>query len=172
MSEVRNPYAAPEAAVADVAMPADAPPRPEHVRKACMLLWVSLAVSVIGVPFNFSAQAGVSGVSAGISFVALAISSAFSLGITALITWWFTAKLSAGRNWMRWLLNILIGGSFALLLLLLLGGLRETLWAMYYDQPVLGFLAMAQFGLSVGALVLINTATSREWFAAMKRRPR
>ncbi len=165
MTEIRNPYAAPDAVVADVAVPTAAPPRPEHVRRACMLLWWSFAISVLGTPFGLSSQSQVPGVDIG--FVAMMVTAAFSLIFAGLITWWFTAKLSAGRNWMRWLLNILFGISFVILLILL-AGFREA-FGNSFDQPVAALLTLAQFGLSIAALVLINTSSSREWFAAMKR---
>jgi hypothetical protein len=163
MTEVRNPYAAPDAAVADVAAPGAVGPRPAEVRRACKAMWWSFVITLVITPIsqlNSPAPTGL-GFGAGMVMVIAVIV------ITGLFTWWFTAKLSAGRNWMRWLVNILVGISLLALPLTYLG-FREAFQTSFVNTLDI-VASIVQFALSVYVLVLINSAPAREWFLAMKR---
>lgn len=167
MSETHNPYAAPTAAVADVQGSGSAPPPLHpHVRRATQLMWWSFGLGILSMPFELRRQtAGL-----GLDFAGMLVSGIIGLLITAGILWWFTAKLRAGRNWMRWLLNILFGISVAA---------TPFIWQAYVDasgellsRPAYLLSTAAQWVLNLVALVLINLGPAREWFAEMKRHAR
>lgn len=162
MTEVRNPYAAPDATVADVAVPHTAGPQPAQVRRACISLWLSFAITAVVTPISQMNAAAATGLGFGRG-IAMVVTTILFAG---LLTWWFTAKLGVGRNWMRWLLNILMGLSLLGLPLTLLGFGTALQGAAVSTLEVIA--AIAQFGLSLYVLVLINSAPAREWFAAMK----
>lgn len=168
MTETRNPYAAPTALVDDAPAPG-IPPFHPHVRRACILLWTSFVLGLVTVPGEMKRQSAIgSGAVDGEAFqIGMVIGAVVSLLITAGILWWITAKLRAGRNWMRWVLNILSAISLALVPLL-----WDT-FALTYDgltsRPLDASSTAIQLVLNIGSLVLINTPPAREWFAVMKR---
>lgn len=172
MSEVRNPYAAPDAAVADVDVSANLP-RPVQVTRACLLMWISLGINVITMPITQARQADALG--GGIPMSSVIVGTAFGLVIGGLLVWWFTSKLSAGRNWMRVLLNILFGIS-ALVLLGSIGTVASLgsmeVYAAAFAGPLDVVVTAVQVVLSIAVLVLINVRPARQWFLAMRRQPR
>lgn len=163
MSEERNPYAAPDAVVADVAIPSDVPAEHPHVKRACIVLWASLAVTVLAVPLSL----GHNGVFASLGLSGGMVAGFIGVVLAALITWWVVAKLSAGRNWMRLLVSIIFGLSVVL---------TPVSWAtspelieQSFPDVTTGALTLVQYGMTLAVLVLINTPSARGWFAAMKR---
>jgi hypothetical protein len=161
MSEA-NPYAPPRTPVADPVIAEPIGPCP-HVERACQLLWISFAISTIG---QF---ASVLISTTGIESVASLVGLTIGMTIGGLLLWWVTRKLRQGRNWMRWLFTITNVLSTALSVFSLAGLVeptREVMLSMWWDNPLLGAVTVAQLALGVVALVFLHTPTSREWFRA------
>lgn len=164
MTETRNPYAAPTAVVDDAPTPETLPFHPQ-VRRACIFMWISFVLGLLTLPGELKRQSVAAGSAA--FHIGIVVGAIISLLITAGILWWITAKLRAGRNWMRWVLNILTAISIALIPLLwdnfsvAYGGLMS--------RPLEAAATLIQLVLNVISLVLINTPSAREWFAGMKR---
>jgi hypothetical protein len=101
------------------------------------------------------------------SQVPVMISLVIGLAVAFLITWWVTAKLKRGRNWMRILITVLmilgVAGP-----LLFWDFYKTIVVAQYAGQPIKGIFDLAQYALSIVAVLLLYTARSRAWFAAMK----
>jgi hypothetical protein len=172
MSETRNPYAAPTALVDDAPAPGISPFHP-HVRRACILMWATFVLGLVTLPGEVKRQSVATGGGAvgGEAFqTGIVVGAVISLLITAGILWWITAKLRAGRNWMRWVLNILTVVSIALIPLL-----WDTFSATYGElmsRPLETAFTAIQLVLNVISLALINTPSARQWFAEMKQHTR
>ncbi len=155
-----NPYAPPGAPVADVEV---APiSRPKEVDTACKLYWWSFAASTAGTLTEVVGQPSTA------LLVGALVGAAFGGLIGALITWWFVSKLKAGRNWMRLFLTImplLFLASFALFWSFYVMAMRQY----YAGAPIRLLISTVQSGIGLWALVLINTARSRQWFRSMKQ---
>jgi hypothetical protein len=105
----------------------------------------------------------------GIASVAGLVGLSFGTAIAGLLLWWVTRKLRQGRNWMRWLYtiaNVLITTISLLSIAGLVDATREMMLSMWREYPLLGVSSLAQLAFGVAALVLLHTATSREWFRA------
>lgn len=163
MTEVRNPYAAPDAAVADVAAPGVVPPENKHVKWACIVLWCSLAITLIALPVAVKQQPEV--VSGTFGWGGTLATGILGAVFAALIIWWVTAKLSAGRNWMRWLVTIFYGLST---IISPFSWASSELAAQSFASPLIGTLTILSYITNLVTLVLVNTPSAREWFAAMK----
>lgn len=149
-----NPYAPPEAPVAD---PDDAPTGPcPHVELACRLIWISFVISLlVDVVHVVRAPSGIARVSA---IVGTLMGAAVGLGLL----FWVTIKLRAGRNWMRWVyttFNVLSWLSIPLF------------WSFFgrYFQALKGdwFAIVSVLGQSIVGIVsvvLLHTSASRAWF--------
>ena len=163
MTEVRNPYAAPDAVVADVAVPDAVPPENKHVKWACIVLWCSLAITLIALPVTVRQQPAV--VSDTFGWGGTLATGIIGAVLAALIIWWVTAKLGAGRNWMRLLVTVFYG--FSTLISPFAWAASETA-AQSFATPFIGTLTILSYITNVATLVLVNTPSAREWFAAMK----
>jgi hypothetical protein len=157
-----NPYAPPRTPVADPVIAEQIGPCP-HVERACQLLWISFAISVIARLISvFTLTSGIASVA---GLVGLSIGTVFA----GLLLWWVTRKLRQGRNWMRWLYtiaNVLITALSLFSIAGLVDATREMMLSMWREYPLLGVSSLAQLAFGVAALVLLHTATSREWFRA------
>lgn len=143
MSE--TPYAPPSARVADPE--AQRPVRPVSVYRATLCLWVSAAVAVVSLILLAKIVTTADVVIAGISAALLALAA---------------AKVGAGRQWARWLfVAIWILGSFSGMVMLALA--PQAFLALPGTVQAIGIL---QYALQTGALVLLFTRPSREWFSA------
>ncbi len=160
-----NPYAPPRTPVADPVVAERIGPCP-HVERACQLLWISFAISVIARVIS------VFTLTSGIASVAGLVGLSFGTAIAGLLLWWVTRTLRQGRNWMRWLYtiaNVLITTISLLSIAGLVDATREMMLSMWREYPLLGVSSLAQLAFGVAALVLLHTATSREWFRAKSR---
>jgi hypothetical protein len=154
-----NPYTPPTSHVDDPLVASVDPDGNRDVLRATMLIWISFGLGVIGFVMEMFGIVD--------SQVPVLISLAIGLAIAFLITWWVTAKLKRGRNWMRILITVLmilgVAGP-----LLFWDFYKTAIVAQYADQPIKGVFDLAQYALSIVAVVLLYTARSRAWFAAMK----
>jgi hypothetical protein len=165
MTESHNPYAAPAATVDDVLAPGSGvPPLHPHVRRACVIMWWSLAIGMLGVPVSLKRQ--LESMGTGTSIWALAVGAAIGFVFAVAIIWWITAKLRAGRNWMRWLLNISTG--IWAVSVLLLWGAGSPVVTVLLSYPLELAFSVVQWIFTIAVLVLVNTTAAREWFAEMK----
>lgn len=163
MSEVRNPYAAPDAAVADVTAADAPPPENRHVKWACIILWCSLAITLVALPVALTQQPALS--SGTIGFGGTVLTGILGAVFAVLITWWVVTKLGAGRNWMRLLVTVFYG--FSAIVAPFTWASAETA-AVSFAGPLSGTLTILGYLLNLATLVLVNTPSAREWFAAMK----
>lgn len=154
-----NPYAPPTAAVADLPTGGSSIEPNKHVEQACNLLWIGLWLQVLDSVIELIYARG------GAELIAVIISSVFGLGFAWLIVWWFTTKLRAGRNWMRWLVSILN----------VLGWLMIPVFWRFFEpilldhfkaQPISAVSAVVQWGVGIAVVVLLHTKSARQWFRA------
>jgi hypothetical protein len=159
MESASNPYAPPKAQ--DLELPPEAPPdRCQPVEWACKLMWIGLGLSTLETILTTFLDHDSSALAMEI------VGAAIGLTITFAIVLWFTVKLRAGRNWMRWLVTILTAlGVLAIAFIARI--IPQTTFAEIYAE---GPLTVANMGiqllLSVAEVVLINTPAAREWFRA------
>lgn len=156
-----NPYAPPTAPVADVS----SQPRPTEVHgnvvMACKLLWGSFGVSMVALVLQLFL------VPMGGSFLGALFGGAIVAAIVLGITYWFVLKLTAGRNWMRWLVTILTG--IWVVTLPFNFGNYQVAFAGRVPQLMVQAIASAiQLIVSVIIVVLINMPGARAWFQAMR----
>lgn len=88
-----------------------------------------------------------------------------------LLTRWATAKLKAGRNWMRLLITLVQIGGLALIPLFW-SFYKPLLINEYGGNPAYAVVSGIQWVLNLSAAVLINMPDARSWFATMKRSAR
>jgi hypothetical protein len=154
-----NPYTPPTSHVDDPSVASVDPDGDRDVLRATRLLWISFGVGILGFILEIF-QPDVAG-------VPLIIGLVFGIAIAFLITWWITAKLEAGRNWMRILLTVLmvlgVVGP-----LLLWDFYKTAVFAVYATNPIKAVVDLGQYALGIAAVVLLFTPRSRAWFAAMK----
>jgi hypothetical protein len=148
----RNPYAAPEATVAD---PVERPgQRPTQVSYAVRLLWVSVAISLIASLLNFQTlQAQAAPLPPATVLLIILISPALLA--------WITSRVAARRNWARRLFLVLT----ALGMLLLPLTLHATL-ALWWSKPAVGVPGVVNWVLQLVALGLLFTPRAGAWFRA------
>jgi hypothetical protein len=149
----RNPYAPPDAQVADPEQPVAPLEKPRTVLIAIRLLWVSLVLSMIGAAIGWRSVLAAAGVPAGMENVAM-ISMVATLALTLVLSLWCIWKLNQGRNWMR----------IVFLLIQVFGILMYP----YQNISMLGWAAgttsLVSYLLQVAALVLVYMPASRPWF--------
>lgn len=146
----RNPYAAPEARVAD---PIEGLlERPAQVTYAVWLLWTSLAIALISTLLNLT------------DLTALMVLSVTALVIAAemLFFAWTTFKIATGRNWARWLL-LLMTTAIGLPSILMVPSAILVAW---HHSPLLGTLRMLSWVAQWVALGLLFTPRAGAWFKA------
>ena len=126
--------------------------RPTSVQRAAICLWVSAGLALILTVVQViglveTAEVGMT-----------AIIGVVTAGVLALIA----AKVSAGRNWARWLFAVIyvIGSFTSAVLALVAPELFRALPTILQGSTILQFL------LQTAALVLIFTNASRQWFKA------
>lgn len=154
-----NPYAPPTAAVADLAS-GDSPIEPnKQVEQACMLLWIGLWLQVLDSVIEMIYAQGAA------QIFGIVLGSVFGLGFGWLILWWFTTKLRAGRNWMRWLVTILNVLGW-LMIPIIWHYAKDILLDYFKAQPISAVSAFAQWSVGIAAVVLLHTQSARRWFRA------
>jgi hypothetical protein len=143
----RNLYAPPAAAVADPVAPREE--RPLEVTRAVRLLWISLAIGVIGLLARYLEF------SIG-SIVYLLIGE----GARCLILTWIILKIAAGRNWARIVVLVALLASLG----------RTTFNWHYYAQfftgahPLTALELAAKALLDLGAACLLFMPRANRWF--------
>lgn len=146
----QTPYAPPTARVSDP--PEVRGPIPASVRRAAQFLWVSVVLSAAlgGLYFVGAVPSA--------NFLVDAVTAVVTAAVIALIA----AKVSAGRNWARWLFVVIyILGS------VMFGVLVVLMPQAFLSLPgLLQVSALVQFALQTSALVLMFTRPSRQWFSA------
>lgn len=161
-----NRYSPPQAPVADFEKPADTA-IPRAVENACVLLWLVLAFAVVRTGIKLWMPTFPDYL---YSFDSRLVVAAIFMGLAALVTYWFTWKLRARRNWMRWLLTVLTG----------LGCIFVALdWRTYMflfstalaspHEIVSDVIRLVQCLANITAVVMLNIARSRDWFEAPAR---
>jgi hypothetical protein len=145
-TRARNPYAPPGAPVTDASDFKAREPRPLQVTWAVRLLWVDLALSVPQVGLGWSGDRGflLNLLTAGMSVVLLAFEA------------WVILKISAGRNWARWvaLVSVVVGVPTAFITV---GQMQEV----SSFEVVLDLAATCVDGI---ALYLLFISSGRQWF--------
>ena len=154
-----NPYTPPTSHVDDPALTSVDPDGNRDVLRSTLLIWTSFGLGVIGFFLEMFSLVG--------SQVPVIVSLAIGLTIAFLVTWWVTLKLKAGRNWMRILITVLMILGVAAPLLFW-DFYKTAVVAQYANQSIKGVFDLGQYVLSIVAVVLLYTARSRSWFAAMK----
>ena len=147
--KAHNPYAPPEAPVAD-AVPEALTEPPRQTLWAIRLIWIAWAIESLATLLHWTP------VPAKASGTAWVLGTVFSAGLIA----WITRKLKAGRNWMR----------ITLVVLALIGipGLIVENWLGLYR---ISWVDVVQQLLGVAATWLI-WRPSREWFRQASKRVR
>ena len=150
MEPSQNPYAPPQAVVADTPEIDDRGSKPKEAVVAVSLIWTSLALGAVHAAIIWGFLTSTSSVG-----MVLAI-QIFSFLLVA----WLAVKISAGRNWARitYLVLFLIGTPA-----FVMGELQE-----FARAPIPGTLGLIQFGLQVGAIVLVF-GPGRRWFRRARR---
>lgn len=139
-----NPYAPPQAPVADAALPPM--DKPEQVSRAVMLFWISLGLGVISTAFQWEYLTSLAGVG-----FALYV-QAFTVAIYS----WLIYKISRGRNWARI--------TFLVLLLIGIIPFLSQLPLLFARSPAAGVIAFGQSALQIWALYLVFSEPGRRWF--------
>jgi hypothetical protein len=144
----RNLYAPPAAAVADPVAPREA--RPLEVVRAVRLLWISLAIGVIGLIARYLLELS-------IGLIAYLLISA---GARYLISAWIILRIAGGHNWAR-----------IVFLVIYLAGLGYMIfnWHSYAqlftgEQPLTALELAAKTLLDLGAACLLLTPRANRWF--------
>jgi len=146
-SEPANPYAPPNALVADIPLPLAVSGRPSSVLWAVRLLWVAVALGALFIAFRRLPP-----MSSGVSPLAVR-----AFGFLFLALWgWLIIKIATGRNWARltWLVITALGTLSMLVSpakLARLGPLEQASFTL-------------QTTLQVMACVLLVSPRARRWF--------
>ena len=143
-----NPYAPPQATVADVVQPDTRGPRPAAVSWAVGLFWADLILGLVDPLLPWPPPGDLA------YFVAVAVYAVVT-GIGA----WVVLKISVGRNWARWV--ALVSAIIATLM-----GL-QTLGQTLARSPLAVVLEGVSFLLDVAALLLLFVSSGRRWFAPL-----
>jgi len=142
----RNPYAPPDAAVADP--PSAALVRPVVIRRAVQLLWISFGVGFLG----------------GISHAGPSEPWTITLGFMAAfgsILAWLIVKIAGRRNWAR----------ITYLILAVLSDVEfvsswQSSRSLYHAHPGVLVLDVAGMMVEAIALLLLFTSSANAWFKA------
>ena len=141
----RNPYAPPQAAVADLERPLVMVARPPAVTLAIRLLWCSLALGTLS-----SILGQVLTSSAGVVSVVIGL----ALGA------WVTHKVSQGRNWARIASLVVFLVAVAAVVLQLTESVQRSVFVAITE--------VASYALHGLALYLVFTGAGARWFARGK----
>ena len=152
----QNPYAPPKSPVRDISASADGIAPCRDVETACVLFWLSYGVGTLPEIINTFRLAGTN------YWGSMVVGFLIALTIGFLVTWWITRKLRAGRNWMRWLVTIVNVAS--VLVILLWWDFFSAGFRVYTQNATTAVLAGSQMLIGAGALILLHTRASREWF--------
>jgi hypothetical protein len=156
----RNPYAPPQAVVADPRIEYDLSTRPREVNVAVKLLWIGFALGVLASLLNWQYAI------AKTSWLYFVLGQAFGVAIGV----WFIHKIATGRNWMRILFLIfMIIAVVGLLAALLWAPLREV-YAEAFTRNSFIALRIVPYVLQLAALVLVYTRPARIWFTQQSSR--
>lgn len=149
MSDI-NPYAPPQAPVADVQIaPEHAQRRPLNLVIAVRLLWISFGIGLISLPLKLFF--------APIPMSAPLIVMAFSVaGIVALMNAWLIVKIASGRNWARivWIVLYAIGVCAIVMSPQFLAG----------NSLIVRLINVIQFLMQLVVVALLLTPTAVQWF--------
>jgi hypothetical protein len=151
----RNPYAPPQAQIAEGSSARDVPDRPREVATAVKLLWASVSLGVLATVVDWPYQTArlSAGILIPVEFVGLAIAL------------WFIRALGRGRNWVRIL--------FLVVMIMSLLGAMASVWSVplraryleeYTHSTTAGSIRGIQFILHLVALGYLFTAPARHWF--------
>lgn len=124
--------------------------KPKPIQQAVICLWVSAGLVALLTVVSWT---GALGIPSGVEPMVTNLISFLLLALVAM-------KVSAGRNWARWLFAVIYTlGSLMLLVSLLLAPQVFSSFPM-----VLLGSTIAQFALQTVALVLLFIGTSSQWF--------
>jgi len=146
-AEPTNPYAPPNARVADIPPAQLVSARPASVLWAVRLLWAALALGALFIVFKPIPSTP----------SAVSVLGARAIGLLVLAPWsWLVLKIAARRNWARltWIIIAALG----------------TLWTLISPEKVIRLdpLGRASFtiqtALQLMALVLLLSPRARRWF--------
>jgi hypothetical protein len=144
----RNVYAPPTAAVADPVAPREE--RPLEVVRAVRLLWISLAISVIGLLARYLLEIS----------IGLIVYLLISGGARYLISTWIILRIAGGHNWAR-----------IVFLVVFLAGLGYMIfnwrsYAQYFtgERPLYALELAAKTLLDLGAACLLFMPRANRWF--------
>jgi hypothetical protein len=150
-----NPFAPPNAEVADP--PSDAPPPPREIRRACGLILVAMVLGLVTLlPGVRPERAGAEDVPAFVTFGLIV----FFSGLTI----WLALKIYRGSGWARW----------AMLAYLALGWwlagseLQET----FAGSPVSGLIDVVCIAMEAVACALLTLGNGARWFSQLAERRR
>lgn len=158
----RNPYAAPEAAVADPM--AHLRGRPKEVTSAVRLQWVGIALMMITALILLVQQLELAEPISPAKLVRLGEAFAFVMGQCLLVAW-LTLRVAAGRGWARWFLLALAALSGLLSLLQATPAAYTIMWLRSPVGSVLGALDCVLPLLATGMLLMPRAGA---WFKAGK----
>lgn len=145
-----NPFAPPEAPVADP--PTHEPPPPTEIRRACVLILVAMVLGLVTlVPGVRPERPGAEDIPALFTFGLVVLFSA--------LTVWLAVKIYRGTSWARW----------AMLAYLALGWwlagseLQET----FVGSPVSGAIDVVCIAMEAVACVLLMSGNGARWFSQL-----
>ncbi|MVA74798.1 hypothetical protein GC722_01930 [Auraticoccus sp. F435] len=156
--------------------PGPAPARPSSVRNAVALIWVGAGLSLLGLVAALAQQGQTRAMVAeelarqGLQASPELIDTTVTLGLV-------TAVVSGLVVTALWALNAVFcgrGANWSRILATVLGGLYLVSGVLSLTQPTPWFskaLVVATMLVTVGALVLLWTRSSSEWFRAVGARP-
>jgi hypothetical protein len=157
----RNPYAPPQAAVADPRVEYDIVGRPREVAVAVKLLWVAFGLGLLASLLDWRNAL------AKTSWLYFIVGQIFGVVIGV----WFIHKISIGRNWMRILFLIFM----TIAVLSLIAGLfwlplRAVYAAAFTRSMLTGTLRMIPYLLQLAALICVYTRPAQSWFTQQSAR--
>ena len=144
----RNLYAPPASTVADPVAPREE--RPLEVVRAVRLLWISLAIGVVGLLAQYLLEIS----------IGLIVYLLISGGARYLISMWIILRIASGRNWAR-----------IVFLVILLAGLGYMIFNWHYyaqfftgEHPLAAFELAAKTLLNLAAAWLLFMPRANRWF--------
>lgn len=149
----RNPYAPPDAQVADPVREAPSMQRPRTVTLALRLMWAALAISAVNVVLGWNTMFDLAEIPAEVrAFVKVFAMLVMVLSFTAYV--WIVWKMGEGRNWAR----------IVLLIFQLLSLVANPFSQLPKQGVLVGSIGILAFVMEVAAIVLMFLPASREWF--------
>ena len=130
--------------------------RPDKVSTAVTLLWVTIAIGIVGSIMEFPSSLEVA-TAQGFGLGFIIFTTFFTLAILA----FFIFMIGKGKNWARitFLVLFIIGIPFAVF----------PLFQSLLTSPISGILGIGQTILQIIALVLLFQKPSSDWFKSVKK---